>query len=196
MKVCELAINNLDQSIFPRLLYLRARSAYLSLHYSEATVLYNQLIKLCPKIPEYRLQRAMLFEQTGMYDFARQDFVEYSKLVPLWKDQFKEQVLLEKDPLRKQHLLDCLAKLKGYTWKNCLFVFLLSVIMHIFRPKNSQAGRLFAGLGLNPFKPVSKQAFYSTWRLMHAVMHVPQPNPLCFQSQHLGVPQNCTDCFS
>lgn len=82
MKIAELALSKLNDSVFPRLLYLRARSACLALHLSEATALYNQLIKLCPRVPQYRLQRAMLFEQTGMYDFARQDFAEFARLSP------------------------------------------------------------------------------------------------------------------
>lgn len=90
MKLSHLAMCGLPSSLLPRLLYLRARSSYLACFYSEATVLYNQLIKLCPQVAEYRLQRAMLFEKTGLYDFARSDFREYTALQPQWKDQLRE----------------------------------------------------------------------------------------------------------
>lgn len=84
--MCDLAVDTLTESIFPRLLYLKAKCSAETFRYASAIVLYNQLIMLCPKIPEYYLQRALIFEKSQMYDKAKRDFEQFRKLRPNWKD--------------------------------------------------------------------------------------------------------------
>ena len=86
-KLAELSMSHIKDNakILPRLVYLKAKSNLQLHNHLEAIVSYNQLITLEPKVPEYYLERSLLFERSNYNEYARKDFQKYKQLKANWK---------------------------------------------------------------------------------------------------------------
>ena len=65
VKLTDFCMENLDDRYLPRFVYLKAKCYFEMGNFSNSIVCYNQLIRIKPKIAEYYLERAVLYDKLG-----------------------------------------------------------------------------------------------------------------------------------